>query len=387
MKRVFTLALMLVVATSAFAIKITYGPYVQAVTKDSVTIVWGTDATAISWVETAPNDKSHFYGEERPKFYQTVLGRKLPTKLHSITIPNPNTDGSTTFRYRAFSQEITSNKSGRTMYGRVASTRIYAYRHIYIKTLDYNKESVEFVLMNDQHGNSGAIELLNKRVNRKKTDAVLFCGDMASSESEKQKLSVYHNLSGRCINLKNAETPLHEVPCYMVRGVNESVGKLGMNYMNQFPSTTGKPYYTVRYGSTCFIVLDSGCDKKDKATGNDFEAYRKEQAEWLAKALQSEEVKGAKFKVALMHIPPVAGVAPVSKDLHALFVPMLEEAGINLMICGYTHNTEMHKAGKKCSFPILENGSATLVSIRANHSNMDVVVENFDGKQLDKYSF
>jgi hypothetical protein len=282
--------------------------------------------------------------------------------LHSITIPNPNTDGKAGFRYRAFSQEITSNKSGRTMYGRVASTRIYAYRHIFVKTLDYNKESVDFIVMNDQHGNDSAIKVLNQRVNRKKTDAVFFCGDMAADESDKQRLSVYHDISGRCINLKNQETPLHEVPCYMVRGVNESVGKLGMNYMKQFPSNTGKPYYTVRYGSTCFIVLDSGCDQKDKVTGNDFDSYRKEQAAWLANALQSEEVKEAKYKVALMHIPPIAGMSPVSKDLQSLYVSMLEKAGITLMICGYTHDGQMHKASKKCKFPILENGSNTLLN-------------------------
>ena len=386
MKRIFTLTLMLAVATSAFAIKITYGPYVQAVTEKTVTIVWATDKTAISWVETAPNDKSHFYGEERPKFFQTVLGRKVPTKLHSITIPNPNTDGKAGFRYRAFSQEITSNKGGRTMYGRVASTRIFSYRHIWVKTLDYNKKSINCIIMNDQHGVDGTYEFLNQRVNRKTTDAVLFCGDMASADLEKQN-SVYNKISGRVNNLKNAETPLHEVPCYMVRGVNESVGKLGMNYMSHFPTATGKPYYTVRYGSTCFIVLDSGCDQKDKTSGNDFDSYRKEQAAWLAKALESEEVKSAKFKIALMHIPPVAGVAPVSKDLHSLFVPMLEKAGITLMICGYTHTNNYTEAGKKCSFPILENGSASLVNVRATQEKMDVVVEDFNGKELSVYSF
>ena len=386
MKRLLTLALLMACATSAFAIKITYGPYVQAVTKETVTIVWGTDKTAISWVETAPNDKMHFYAEERPKFFQTVLGRKLPTKYHSITIPNPNTDGKTGFRYRAYSQEITSNKGGRTMYGRVASTRIFSYRHIWVKTLDYAKESVDFILMNDQHGNEGTYELLNKRVNRKKTDAVLFVGDMASSADSKQT-SVYHKISGRVNNLKNGETPLHEVPLFMTRGVNESVGKLGMDYLTYFPTSTGKPYYTVRYGSTCFIVLDSGSDKKDKAAGADFASYRKEQAAWLAKALESEDVKSAKFKVALMHIPPVAGVSAVSKELNSLFVPMLEKAGITLMICGYTHNSVMHEANKKCSFPILENGSATLLNIRANETNMEVVVEDFDGKELNKYSF
>ncbi len=377
---------MLVVATSAFAIKITYGPYVQAVTEKTVTIVWATDKTAISWVETAPNDKSHFYGEERPKFFQTVLGRKVPTKLHSITIPNPNTNGKAGFRYRAFSQEITSNKGGRTMYGRVASTRIYSYRHIWVKTLDYNKKSIDCIIMNDQHGVDGTYELLNQRVNRKTTDAVLFCGDMASADLEKQT-SVYNKISGRVNNLKNAETPLHEVPCLMVRGVNESVGKLGMNYMSHFPTATGKPYYTVRYGSTCFIVLDSGCDQKDKTSGNDFDSYRKEQAAWLAKALESEEVKGAKFKVALMHIPPVGGVAPVSKNLHSLFVPMLEKAGVTLMICGYTHENNYYEAGKKASFPILVNGSSSLVNVRATQEKMDVVVEDFNGTELKKYAF
>ena len=386
MKRLLTLALLIACTTSAFAIKITYGPYVQAVTKETVTIVWGTDKTAISWVETAPHDKSHFYAEERPKFFQTVLGRKLPTKYHSITIPNPNTNGKAGFRYRAYSQEITSNKGGRTMYGRVASTRIFSYRHIWVKTLDYAKKSVDFVLMNDQHGNDGVYELLNKRVNRKKTDAVLFVGDMASGIDTKQT-SVYHKVSGRVNNLKNAETPFHEVPLFMTRGVNESVGKLGMDYLTYFPTSTGKPYYTVRYGSVCFIVLDSGVDKKDKAAGTDFESYRKEQAAWLAKALESEDVKGAKFKVALMHIPPVAGVSPVSKELNSLFVPILEKAGINLMICGYTHNSVMHEANKKCSFPILENGSSTLLNIRADQEKMAVIVEDLEGNVKQNYAF
>ena len=395
MKKILVLALMLAATTSAFAIKITYGPYVQAVTDKTVTIVWATDKTAISWVETAPNDKMHFYAEERPKFFQTKLGRKVPTKLHCITIPNPNTDGNAGFRYRAFSQEITSSKGGRTMYGRVASTRIFAYRHIWTRTLDYNKKSVDFILMNDQHGNEeGAYALLNKRISKAKrsdkywsADAVLFVGDMVASVDEKQ-VSVYNKISGGVNNYpKYTETPLHEVPTFMVRGVNESTGAIGMNYMSHFPTSTGKPYYTVRYGSVCFIVLDSGCDQKDKVAGTDFDSYRKEQAAWLEKALQSDEVKGAKYKVALMHIPPVAGVAPVSKDLQALFVPKLEQAGITLMICGYTHDSHMTKASKKCNFPILENGPANLLNIRATQDSMEVIVEDFAGNEVNRYNF
>ncbi len=381
---------MLAVSTSAFAIKITYGPYVQAVTKETVTIVWATDKTAISWVETAPNDKMHFYAFERPKYFQTVLGRKLPTKFHSITIPNPNPDGNPAFRYRAYSQEITSNKGGRTMYGRVASTRIFAYRHIWVKTLDYNKENVNFILMNDQHGNEqGVYELLNKRVNRKKTDAVFFVGDMAAPIDAKQA-NVYQKISGG-VNIypcpKHKETPLHEVPVFLTRGVNESVGNLGRNFMTYFPTSTGKPYYTVRYGQVCFIVLDSGLDQKDKAADTDFSSYRKEQALWLAQALQSEDVKGAKFKVALMHIPPVAGISPVGKELNELFVPLLNEAGISLMISGYTHEHHYHKADAKCAFPIIENGTTNVINLRATKDTMDVVIEDLAGNEVKVYNF
>ena len=396
MKKILTLALMLAVSTSAFAIKITYGPYIQAVTKETVTIVWGTDKTAISWVETAPNDKTHFYGFERPKFYQTQLGRKLPTKYHSITIPNPNTDGNPTFRYRAFSQEITSNKGGRTMYGRVASTRIFAYRHIWTNTLDYNKKSVNFILMNDQHGKEeDTYDLLNSCVTKAKrsdknwsVDAVLFVGDMASSVDEKQR-SLYYKVSGGVNNYpKYKETPFHEVPLFMTRGVNESVGWLGANYMTLFPTSTGKPYYTVRYGQVCFIVLDSGSDQKDKAANTDFTAYRKEQAQWLEEAIKSEEVATAKYKVALMHIPPVANLSSVGKELNELFVPILEKAGLTLMISGYTHENHYTEAGKKCGFPILENGPASLIKLSASEeTGMVLDVTDFAGNVTKTYNF
>jgi hypothetical protein len=73
--------------------------------------------------------------------------------------------------------------------------------------------------------------------------------------------------------------------------------------------------------------------------------------------------------------------------LHNLFVPIWEEAGITLMISGYTHAGYMHKAGKKCGFPILENSNVNLLNIRATQERMDVVVEDFEGNELNTYSF
>jgi len=57
------------------------------------------------------------------------------------------------------------------------------------------------------------------------------------------------------------------------------------------------------------------------------------------------------------------------------------------MISGYTHETKMHEAGKKCKFPILVNGSSSLLNLRATQSRMDIVVEDFYGKELQTYTF
>ena len=42
-------------------IKISHGPYLQAMTDSGVSIVWTTNKPATAWVELAPDDGSHFY--------------------------------------------------------------------------------------------------------------------------------------------------------------------------------------------------------------------------------------------------------------------------------------------------------------------------------------
>ena len=173
----------------------------------------------------------------------------------------------------------------------------------------------------------------------------------------------------------------------MVRGASESWGQLGLNYMNYFPSSSGRPYYIVRQGPVCFIVLDSGSDKADKDSGLDFENYRAQEALWLKEALQSEAVKGAKYRVALMHIPPIAEASAVGKELKSLFVPMLEAAGIDVMLCGYTYEGAMHKAGEKAKFPILINSSKTQLELEANAEKMEITVKESNGLTVNKYTF
>lgn len=378
MKKLFLFCAMLTLASSAYAIKIVSGPMVQNVTEDSFSVVWTTDKRAVAWVEIAPNDGTHFYACERPKYFQTFLGRKMIGTTHCVTIPR--LEKATTYRYRIFAQEVLG-KGGRTMYGRVASTKVYKCEPLYVTTLDHAKESIKCVIVNDIHGNETLEAMLTNKVNVKDTDFVFYNGDMASMENT-YVFRIWKSFVNTSVNLFAKETPL-----VMVRGAGEAPGKLGELFTNVFPTTTGEPYQIIRQGPVCFIILDSGGDQKDKAANTDFDAHRKKEALWLKQALQQPEVKEAKYRVALMHIPPVANASVVSKQLNKLFVPILNEADIDIMLCGYTHQHQLHEAGTVAKFPILENSHLHTITLLANPGSMILKIDDINGQQVKTLTF
>ena len=66
--------------------RIAGGPYLQNVTEDGFTVIWTTTTDAAAWVETAPDDGTHFYAVERPKYYDSHLGRRRLGKLHRVRV-------------------------------------------------------------------------------------------------------------------------------------------------------------------------------------------------------------------------------------------------------------------------------------------------------------
>lgn len=369
---------MLTAASSAYAIKITGGPVLQNVTETSFSVVWATDKNAVAWVEIAPDDGTHFYAFERPKYFQTVLGRKCIGKNHCVTVPN--LEKATSYRYRIYTQEVI-RKKGRITYGYVAASRIFRARPFNAKTLDYAKENVNCLILNDIHGTEILETMLKDRVDIKTTDMVIYNGDMASLDN-----NYVYRIWKSFVNT-SVKYFAKDVPLVMVRGVGESLGSLGQLFNTVFPTPTGKPYRLLRQGPVCFIILDSGFDQKDKAMNTDFDAYRKEEARWLKEALQTPEVKEAKYRVALMHVPPVAKASNIGKQLNKLFVPLLNEADIDIMLCGYTHQHMLHEAGKVAKFPILENSHLNVIRLLTNSEKMTLTIEDLQGQQVQTLTF
>ena len=68
-------------------VKCVSGPYLQNVTTDGFTVMWVSDIDALGWVELAPDDGTHFYYTDRPKYYDmTGAGINPLTKIHTVRI-------------------------------------------------------------------------------------------------------------------------------------------------------------------------------------------------------------------------------------------------------------------------------------------------------------
>ena len=77
------------------------GPYVQCVTETGFTVIWTTDMDAVGWVEIAPDDGTHFYNSERPKYYDARGNGVYPIgRIHKVVVDDlePGTTGSQSLR-------------------------------------------------------------------------------------------------------------------------------------------------------------------------------------------------------------------------------------------------------------------------------------------------
>ncbi|GHT27550.1 hypothetical protein AGMMS49574_00200 [Bacteroidia bacterium] len=356
--------------------QILYGPYLQNMSPNEVSIVWVTNKTAVSWVELAPDDGTHFYLQERPKTFAANNGIKTEGRIHAVKLKGLTP--STKYRYRVFSQEVLNHEGTRVTYSaRVASTT--AYETLTFVTNDYSKNSMSFTMVNDIHARSGVLNQMLQLAEPLKNDLVFFNGDMMSSiENEEALFNGFMNVAVKSFAQK--------VPMYYARGNHETRGAFASRFQNYFSPLNPNLYYLIRQGPVCFVVLDSGEDKPDsdiEYSGiTDYDAFRTAEAEWLKEALKSKEFLEAPFKVAICHIPP-------RKDWHGeaevlnKFVPLLNEAKIDIMLSGHLHKHVKEASNSQVHFPILINSNNSFVKGSATTNTLTLEVIALDGKKTD----
>jgi acid phosphatase type 7 len=141
-----------------------------------VTILWTTNRDGVSWVEIAPDDGTHFYRSERPKYHGASHGLKNVTALHSVRIEN--LEPGTRYRYRIYSTEVVNYSGMRVEYGNTVATDVYRRSALSFVTNDHSKKETSFAMLTDMHGNNKVMRSLLDLVDWKNTDMVFFNGDM-----------------------------------------------------------------------------------------------------------------------------------------------------------------------------------------------------------------
>lgn len=372
--------LSVLITFSAYAqddIKITHAPYLQNLGENEVTIVWTANKPSIGWVELAPDDGTHYYQTERPKFFNAKNGIKLTSTVHSVHLTGLKPG--TRYRYRVYSQEVLSHVGWRVIYGNVAATSVYGKQPLTFLTSDHSRQSVNFAMVNDIHGKSDLLEKLISHCDLKKTDMFLFNGDMVSIfNNEKEIFEGFMD--------KATELFASEIPMYYTRGNHETRGSFATAFQDYFSPKQEHIYYMFRQGPVCFVILDSGEDKPDSdleyAGITVYDQYRTEQAEWLKKVLESKEYKEAPFKVVVCHMPPFGGWHG-EQEVAEKFIPLLNNVGVDIMLCGHLHRYMRNEPKDGVRFPVIVNSNNTVLKAEAGAKELNIRILDMEGKEVD----
>jgi predicted phosphodiesterase len=251
------------------------------------------------------------------------------------------------------------------------------------RTLDRNASGCRFRMLNDIHGNAARFRALAQGTDS--LDLLIMNGDMVSyiTDIETALSSVF----GTVPEL------VADVPSVWVRGNHETRGRDAAQMKRYAPTPTGEPYHLLRHGPVAILVLDAGEDKPD---GNaeysgmaDFDSYRKEELEWLRMAVEDPLFLEAPVKVAVMHIPAIGkeGSWYGQKWVSDHFLPVLNAAGVDLMLSGHHHSHIYVKPGE-CgnAFPILANDDTDRLEFEADVNGYVIRTYNVDGVQTSSYA-
>ncbi|TZF81154.1 metallophosphoesterase family protein [Pedobacter sp. BS3] len=353
-------------------------PYLQAVQLNSAVVRWITNVRTYSWVE---------YGESPDMLNQraqTVTDGLVQANntIHNIVLKN--LQPGKTYYYKAVSKRVDHFTAGKIAYAETAESKVYAF-----KTPVSQAGKAEFLVFNDVHDRPETFGHMMQYASATGKDFVLLNGDIFSSLKDGEDQIVAHLLQP-VTNLFATQTPF-----IYSRGNHEARGE----YCRQLPDYVNgrehKFYYSFQLGPMYAIVLDSGEDKEDNhpAYGGilDFDDYRMEQKVWLEQEVRKPAFRKAKYKVVFVHIPPYY---TANKDAHGttacreLWVPVLNKANIDLMICGHTHRYKIRTAVTgQHNFPIVigggpKDGERTVIAVKADSNALNLTMLDDSGKTV-----
>lgn len=337
-----------------------YGPWVTDMSEQAFTVLWSTDEVCQGWVQL----------DNGRRIYEDYAGRKLFGTLHTVRVEGLSRG--TEYGYRIGNRVVDPANPRRPAYGQEVLSERYA-----VTTFDPNRKECRFSVMNDVHMRLDHYAALLDDIRISDNDFLLLNGDIISAG----------NWTVDSL-LKYEVGPLGpwgaNLPVVFSRGNHEGRGSGVALVEKVFPKAASAPYYyTFREGPAAFIVLDAGETGVTNAlalTGDRiYEAYLREQMEWAKAAMKEPFFRNAPVKICILHAPMIDPGIPDDFVPHTWmnhhFLPLLNKAGVDLMIGADLHEYQYHPAGTMNNdFPILVNDDQSRLEVRVRSGHIYVTV-------------
>ena len=360
---------------SAQSYTFNHGPYLQELSEHAVTFVFTTSDKGFSWVEVKPD------GGEAERHYTVRNGlRDAYNTFNVIRVENLRPD--TRYQYRLCSKQIADFQPYKVTFG---DSIVSPWRRF--STPDPKATACSFIALSDMHQQPDKLGRLLNQAGVGSADMIFYVGDM---------MNYYDNEETpfRSFIDKSVELFASEKPFVLVRGNHETRGNMAREYARYVPKSSGKYYGAYRVGDIMFIVFDCGEDKPDDfwvyAGLTDFDGYRTEQAAWFGELIRSKAYKSAKWRIVMNHFPPLSHMESDNPERHGIqditdkFLPLYNQAKIDLMISGHTHAYEFMSPDKydRLTFPVIVNSTESVARIDIDGRTLKAKVTDTGGNTL-----
>lgn len=358
-------------------LEIAHGPYLQEVTTDGATFAFQTSQPSFSFIELKKE------GEEDSNNYAGSQHGLKQADATFFAIRAEELQPNTTYQYRIHAKEIKSFQPYKVVFGDSIASPWYTFR-----TIDPKQKGGSIFITSDMHSNPKLLKNLLERCDYKTCTSFFYAGDMMNymTENGEHPFTSFIDTS--------VEMFATSIPFEFVRGNHETRGNMARIFPSFFPKQNGKIYGSYLMGDVMVIMLDTGEDKSDShpvyARLTDFDNYRSEQARWLEKVVKSKEFKKAKYRIVISHFPLVVDKEwekgttwKGCQDASRKFLPILNRAGIDLIVAGHTHRFFYHEpeeSGNQC--PVLEQGAMCATRLDLADGNIHIKVIGKNGEIL-----
>ena len=343
------------------------GPWVYGAREDSFNILWVSEKPGMAYVELADGTVK----------FETYAGRRIFRRLHRVRLDGlaPGTE----VRYRVCGVDLKDDSNPR----KPVFEGTYEGPWHSVRTFDRRARECRFSVFNDIHLQTADYAALADQVDSARTDFLFLNGDIASAGNYELDTLVHYEVE-----------PLGSlaagVPVLFARGNHEGRGNNVELVSEIFPNDDPAPfYYTFRHGPAAFIVFDAGETGQNRSvlfSGTEvYEDYLAEQLAWAAKAMREPAFRSAPMKVCLLHVPMIDHEDKtdylLQRWLNVHFVPLLNKAGIDLMIGADLHELMYCEPGTMGNrFPIMVNDDDHRLEVRCDRKGFSLKMYNPAGE-------